>query len=70
MNTEGLSYPGIRCRSASFRRYFLDASFLPRVQEPAAIRLRHRVLQTPSLIKTIAFLKSIIEEPYEKDAVE
>ena len=58
------------CRSASSRRYFLDASILPRVQEPAAIRLRHRVFQTPSLIKTIAFLKSIIEEPYEKDAVE
>ena len=70
MNTEGLSCPWTRCRSASFRRYFLDASFLPRVQEPAAIRLWHRVLQTPSLIKTIAFLKSIIEKTYEKDAVE
>ena len=70
MNTEGLSCPWTRCRSASFRRFLLDASLIPRVQEPAAIRLRHRVFQTPSLIKTIAFLKSIIEEPYEKDAVE
>ena len=70
MNTEGLSCAWTRCRSASSRRYFLDASFLPRVQEPAAIRLRHRVLQTLSLIKTIVFLKSSIEKPYEKDAVE
>ena len=69
MNTEGLSCARNRCRTASFRRYFLDASFLSRVQEPAAIRLRHRVLQTHSLIKTIAFLKSIIEKTYEKDAV-
>ena len=70
MNTEGLSCPWARCRSASFRRLLLDASFLPRVQEPAAIRLRHRVFQTHSLIKTIAFLKSFIEKTYEKDAVE
>ena len=70
MNTEGLLSPRISCRSASSRRFLLDAAFLPRVQEPAAIRLWHRVLQTLSLNKTIAFLKSIIEEPYEKDAVE
>ena len=70
MNTEGLSCPWTRCRPASSRRLLLDASFLPRVQEPAAIRLRHRVFQTPSLNKTIVFLKSFIEKPYEKDAVE
>ena len=69
MNTEGLSCPWTRCRSASSRRLLLDASLIPRVQEPAAIRLRHRVLQTHSLIKTIAFLKSFIEKTYEKDAV-
>ena len=69
MNTEGLLSPRTRCRSAYFRRLLLDASLIPRVQEPAAIRLRPRVLQTHSLIKTIAFLKSIIEKTYEKDAV-
>ena len=70
MNTEGLLSPRIGWCSASSRRLLLDASLIPRVQEPAAIRLRHRVLQTHSLIKTIVFLKSIIEKTYEKDAVE
>ena len=70
MNTEGLLSPWTRCRSPSSRRLLLDASLIPRVQEPAAIRLWHRVLQTHTLIKTIVFLKSIIEKTYEKDAVE
>ena len=69
MNTEGLLSPRISCRSASSRRLLLETYLIPRVQEPAAIRLWHRVLQTPSLIKTIAFLKSIIEKTYEKDAI-
>ena len=43
------------CRSASFRRYFLDSSLIPRVQEPAAICLRHRVFQTPISYHTIVF---------------
>ena len=37
----------------SFRRHLLDAPFLPRVQEPAAIRLRPRVFQTPLSCHTI-----------------
>ena len=41
------------CRSASSRRHLLDTSFLPRVQEPAAIRLRPRVFQTPLSYHTI-----------------
>jgi hypothetical protein len=44
-NTEGLSSPRTRCRSASFQTPFSILSFIfPRVQEPAAIRLRLRVL--------------------------
>ena len=65
-----MSLISLSCRSASFRRLLLETYLIPRVQEPAAIRLRHRVLQTLSLNKTIAFLKSIIERTYEKDAVE
>jgi len=38
---------------ASSRRHLLDTSFLPRVQEPAAIRLRPRVFQTPFSCHTI-----------------
>ena len=38
---------------ASSRRHLLDAPFLPRVQGPAAIRLRLRVFQTPLFYHTI-----------------
>ena len=49
MNTEGLSSPRTRCRSASFQTPFHSSLLFPRVQEPAAIRLRHPVFQTPFL---------------------
>ena len=45
-NTEGLSSPRTRCRSASLQTPFHSPLLFPRVQEPAAIRLRLRVFQT------------------------
>ena len=51
----GLSSPRTRCRSASLQTPFHSSLLFPRVQEPAAIRLRLRVFQTPLSYNTVIF---------------
>ena len=58
LNAAGLSSPRISCCFASFRRQgMVGAISIPRVQEPAAIRLRLRVFQTPIASYKRIFLK-------------
>ena len=71
MNAEGLSCPWTRCRSPSSRRISNEPSFTHGFKNPRLFAHRaSRLSDAFPLLRGIVFLKSFIEKPYEKDAVE
>ena len=56
LNSLGLSYPGIHCRSASFRRYFLDASFSHGFKNPRLFAFGTASFRRIPLLRRLHFL--------------